>query len=144
MKSYDGVIESGYKCLCRGLLVASTERDDLVLSDYTLGSEKVSDGISRLEAHYEKKGEPLPEGEWIVYTSRNDIGWLHVVVGLFEEVSEFSVGDTVIVANNSKQTYRPDVSKVTIVNITRTSKTTKYHLSDDTNVVSTSKMWRVK
>ena len=56
---------------------------------------------------------------------------------------EINIGDEVIVARNSRQTYRPDLIKVTVVDITVTPKTTKYHLSDGTNVMSMDKLWKI-
>ena len=58
-------------------------------------------------------------------------------------VNKINIGDTVIVAENSKQTYRPDLIKVVVEDITNTPKTIKYHLSDGTKVMSSDKLWKV-
>ncbi len=56
---------------------------------------------------------------------------------------QIDIGDEVIVAKNNNQTYRPDLINVTVVDITKTPKTIKYHLSDGTAVMSESKIWKL-
>ena len=56
---------------------------------------------------------------------------------------EIKISDKVIVAALNRQTYRPDVLCVTVDNITITPKTTKWHLSDGSNVMCRDKMYKL-
>ena len=54
-----------------------------------------------------------------------------------------NIGDEVIVAVNSRATYRPFVVKVRVVDIVKTEKTTKWYLSDNSSVTNRRRMFKV-
>ncbi len=58
-------------------------------------------------------------------------------------LKEIKIGDEVVVADNSRSTYRSSVYKVVVVDIVHTAKTTKWYLSDNTAVMSEDRMYKL-
>lgn len=52
-------------------------------------------------------------------------------------------GDLVLVAEDRRQTYRPDLKVVVVKNRKETPKTVRYFLSDGSCVVGTSKIFKI-
>ena len=57
---------------------------------------------------------------------------------------DIKIGDTVVVAVDSGQNYRPDLIEVIVEDIKVSPKTTRYYLSDGSSVMSSRKIVKVK
>lgn len=56
---------------------------------------------------------------------------------------DIKIGDTVVVAVDSRQNYRPDLIEVIVEDIKVSPKTTRYYLSDGSSVMSSRKIVKV-
>ena len=60
-----------------------------------------------------------------------------------ENLEDIQVGDKVIVAEHTRQKYRPDLIEVEVVGITKSPKIVKYHLSDGSSVFGKNKIRKI-
>ena len=72
------------------MIVASSDREKILLKDYDINSADIKDRINKLSERITLDFNHSTH-EWMLYESRNDIGWSFIEVGLFEKVTSKAV-----------------------------------------------------